>query len=692
MLCDPKQVTCTDSRILFCYLQTATFFSGGRPVGFDEWRSLAAAEQSAAVPFDYPDTRACAALCQELQLAQEAAAAERPLGRATATAGLLPWIDWSKIGQTWQEDAVHCSSSGGQGVTLGVAAVGASYGGSSSSSFGGSGTSSNHSDSGPNGAAGQGETPQRHSGHHCCHQRSDRGLVADLHHDKKVQKRGRKAEMKAALRVKKEESREHRAQAKADRQRVQAEQEQRSLDNGGGVGRGRRRGRGGGAEGEHGYSRQQQQGHQPMEVDLLGDAGAGSLEAGAHGGQQQQQQQEQKHQHGQQAMVIDLQRGAGAGSVAAGAHGGQQQQQQEQQQQQQQVVVIGRGDMLLPHGWYVARSWRVIWSALGSRTATGSCGGVSVSEDTECDLKLPLEQQQQQGRVKGKQLQQLQEQSKRLVVRGLSGGGPSRRLNKALESGLVQWQEVRSCIRATGAGPLGAAGGTQGGVMGGAPGASTAPVTPTGGAAPARAAAAAAATVAAPSATAAAAVAAPSAAAAAAGVAVTTATMGARMVPAVGGGPGNAVSSGGSSSGNRCLVQVVVKVIGRGRCMEGTEIWGIDQGGQQGTWWTDAEAGAGGGGVTGGQQQQGQGRRRHGQGTGVYLGTLLGFVTTAVPRGAAGYPGGVGFCDVRGVWKVYGQRWESGGGWHRSSIRVLLRNPGSDAFREGQLLVSVGRD
>jgi hypothetical protein len=159
---------------------------------------------------------------------------------------------------------------------------------------------------------------------------------------------------------------------------------------------------------------------------------------------------------------------------------------------------------------------------------------------------------------------------------------------------------------------------------------------------------------------------------------------------AITGGSAGAV---GTPSGSRVLVQVTVKVLGKGRCLEGTEIWGIDQAPQEGLRGRSeqeaAPVAAGQVGRTHYQQQDRQVCRRHGQGTGVYLGSLLGFVTTAVPRGAAGYPGGVGFCDVRGVFKLFGQGWQSGGAWHRSAVKVLLRNPSSDAFRGGQLFVSL---
>jgi hypothetical protein len=64
--------------------------------------------------------------------------------------------------------------------------------------------------------------------------------------------------------------------------------------------------------------------------------------------------------------------------------------------------------------------------------------------------------------------------------------------------------------------------------------------------------------------------------------------------------------------------------------------------------------------------------------------TLLGYVTSAVPRGAPAslYPGGTGFWSVQGLWRL---RCQDVTASSSRVLRVWLLNPGSSAVRRAEL-------
>lgn len=149
---------------------------------------------------------------------------------------------------------------------------------------------------------------------------------------------------------------------------------------------------------------------------------------------------------------------------------------------------------------------------------------------------------------------------------------------------------------------------------------------------------------------------------------------------------GGGVQDGGAPSpAPRCAVHALVRIKARGACEEGAVIWS----GQQdhsaragdvavadsaaGTASAPAphQPGAGGGGG-------GSGAQAHGAQAGAGRGVALGVVTTALPRGAAGYPGGLAVCDAAVLRRLRsGQEGPCGGGGTAGVVQALLVNPGS---------------
>ncbi len=101
-----------------------------------------------------------------------------------------------------------------------------------------------------------------------------------------------------------------------------------------------------------------------------------------------------------------------------------------------------------------------------------------------------------------------------------------------------------------------------------------------------------------------------------------------------------------------CLVQVAVRVLGRGRCEEGARVCLPD-------------------------------------------GRAIGHVTSASARGSACYPGGLGFCSLAALWQLRCQQAgpgapRGGGGRGCSWVaRAAVLNPGSDVPRAAEVRVVV---
>jgi hypothetical protein len=119
-------------------------------------------------------------------------------------------------------------------------------------------------------------------------------------------------------------------------------------------------------------------------------------------------------------------------------------------------------------------------------------------------------------------------------------------------------------------------------------------------------------------------------------------------------------------------VRVEVRVLGKGRCLEGAAL--LDH--------TPAAATAADVAVNDSSSSSSS--------PAVATGNLLGFVTSAVPRGAPAhlYPGGTGFCSVRGLWAL--RCWDVRPGDSRV-LRAWLLNPGSNALRRVELRLLLER-
>jgi hypothetical protein len=118
-------------------------------------------------------------------------------------------------------------------------------------------------------------------------------------------------------------------------------------------------------------------------------------------------------------------------------------------------------------------------------------------------------------------------------------------------------------------------------------------------------------------------------------------------------------------TGGTCLVRVAVRVLGKGRCMQGAVLVA-----------PAAEpfvtAGCDSGGSTGSSSSAGD------------TISVLGFVAAAVPRGAPAqlYPGGSGLCSVRGLWALRCKDTRPGSS---RVLRAWLLNPGSTVLRRVEL-------
>jgi hypothetical protein len=116
-----------------------------------------------------------------------------------------------------------------------------------------------------------------------------------------------------------------------------------------------------------------------------------------------------------------------------------------------------------------------------------------------------------------------------------------------------------------------------------------------------------------------------------------------------------------------CLVRVSVKVIGRGKCEQGALLL---------TQPAPVPAAAPAAGPSSSSSVA--------TGSSSAFATLLGYVTSAVPRGAPAslYPGGLGFCSVQGLWRL---RCQDVTASSSRVFRVWLLNPGSSAVRRAEL-------
>jgi hypothetical protein len=122
-----------------------------------------------------------------------------------------------------------------------------------------------------------------------------------------------------------------------------------------------------------------------------------------------------------------------------------------------------------------------------------------------------------------------------------------------------------------------------------------------------------------------------------------------------------------------CLVRVSVKIIGKGRCQAGALLL---------TQPTPAAAAAAAGPASSGSSSS----TSKGAGSESKVATLLGYVTSAVPRGAPAslYPGGLGFCTVQGLWRL---RCQDVTAASSRVLRVWVLNPDSSAVRRAELTV-----
>lgn len=156
--------------------------------------------------------------------------------------------------------------------------------------------------------------------------------------------------------------------------------------------------------------------------------------------------------------------------------------------------------------------------------------------------------------------------------------------------------------------------------------------------------------------------------------------------PSEGGQPAPAAAEPARSPYRGTLVHALVRVLGKGRCEAGAEVCAASS-------LTPDAAQAG----EAGRTATGSGRDHSGGGSAL---VVVGYVTSPLPRGARGYPGGLAGCDARELWRLraaqqstsYAARTASGAGGGRGQGRgeegagegevvVLIRNPGSSEFR-----------
>jgi hypothetical protein len=297
---------------------------------------------------------------------------------------------------------------------------------------------------------------------------------------------------------------------------------------------------------------------------------------------QQQQQAGSQHQQQQLSRPVEhRRRAAAAAGVSKDLYA-------EQVQQQQ---------TLLPQGWYVARTWRVLLQAL-----SGNC------------------QQQQQQQAIGRS------RAAAVLPAVLAAGeAKSRAVSRAVQQGQLAWAPKAA-----------------------APAPATPPPPP------------------------------PAAAAAAVGedgmpavvvdaMEIDEGAAGCSVEAAAAGKCDNAQQHQQQQQ-QQCLVRVSVKIIGKGRCKQGALLL---------TQPCPVTAAAATG--LGSSSSNSERATRN-----LQVASLLGYVTTSVPRGAPAslYPGGLGFCSVQGLWRLRCQDVTAGSS---RVLRVWVLNPGSSAVRRAEL-------
>lgn len=108
----------------------------------------------------------------------------------------------------------------------------------------------------------------------------------------------------------------------------------------------------------------------------------------------------------------------------------------------------------------------------------------------------------------------------------------------------------------------------------------------------------------------------------------------------------------------RPLVRVTIRVLGKGCCEEGAQLVGTF-------------------GPASSTTNMGQ------QASATAPPIVVGFVTSASPRGARGYPGGGGLCCALSLWRLRSLQHigRHGAGDAVADVLLSLRNPGSTALR-----------
>ena len=138
---------------------------------------------------------------------------------------------------------------------------------------------------------------------------------------------------------------------------------------------------------------------------------------------------------------------------------------------------------------------------------------------------------------------------------------------------------------------------------------------------------------------------------------------------------------------DRQLVRVAVRLVGKGRCLEGAEL-AVEAAGQQ----------------LPSTQAAGQELPVPAGDPPAQQLLLIGYVTSSSPRGAAMYPGGYGLCSLPAISRVLGSgvslaaagqaggsssAASAGGGGRAAGVQVLLRSPGCSVWRRAALSLPV---